>query len=46
MRILNLLYKSENWNLSKAKKINQDTYDLLDLDNRICVQVTSRDDKR
>ena len=46
MRILNLVYKSENWELTKAVKINQDTYDLLDQKNKICVQITSRSDKR
>lgn len=46
MKILNLIHKSENWNLTKAIKINQDTYDLLDTDKKICVQITSRSDKR
>ncbi|MEQ9288735.1 MAG: SMEK domain-containing protein [Cyclobacteriaceae bacterium] len=46
IRILNLLFKSESWELTKAVKINQDTYDLLDQKNKICVQITSRSDKR
>jgi hypothetical protein len=46
MKILNLIHKSDNWNLTKAIKINQDTYDLLDIENKICVQITSRSDKQ
>jgi len=46
MRILNIIYKDDNWSLTKAIRINQDTYDLLDLENRICVQITSDNTKR
>lgn len=45
LKILNLIYKSDNWNLTKAIKINQDTYDLLDTQNKICVQITSQSNK-
>jgi hypothetical protein len=38
--ILNVIY-SNVWFFEKAVKINQDTYDLYDLKNKVCVQVTS-----
>ncbi|UII77827.1 SMEK domain-containing protein [Flagellimonas sp. HMM57] len=39
--IFNIVYKKDNWNFSKSQKINQDTYDLFDEKNKICIQITS-----
>jgi hypothetical protein len=39
--LLNIVYKRNGWNIEKAIKINQDTYDLYDKKNRVCIQVTS-----
>ncbi len=46
--IINKLYKNRNWKFERAIKINQDTYDLFDRKNRICIQITAntRKDKR
>lgn len=39
--LLNIIYQKDGWVLEKATKINQDTYDLYDTKNRICIQITS-----
>lgn len=39
--LLNVIYKRNGWLFEKAIRINQDTYDLFDTKNRICVQITS-----
>lgn len=39
--ILNILYRKDNWNFQKPIKINQDTYDLYDDKNKVCIQITS-----
>lgn len=39
--LLNIVYKRNGWIIEKASKINQDTYDLFDKKNRICIQITS-----
>ena len=39
--LLNIIYKHEGWNFQKALKVNQDTYDLYDIDSKVCVQITS-----
>jgi hypothetical protein len=39
--IINSLFKKNNWHFEKAIKINQDTYDLFDKKNKICIQITS-----
>jgi hypothetical protein len=39
--ILNQIFKSKSWIFEKAEKINQDTYDLFDINNRVCIQITS-----
>lgn len=39
--IINKLFTADNWNFEKAVKINQDTYDLFDDKNKICIQITS-----
>jgi hypothetical protein len=39
--ILNIIYSDKGWFFEKAVKINQDTYDLYDKTNKVCVQVTS-----
>lgn len=46
--LLNIIYKNEGWNFKKAIKITQDTYDLYDENNKICIQITSnsRQDKK
>lgn len=39
--ILNIIYKKKGWHFEKALKINQDTYDLYDSKNKVCIQITS-----
>lgn len=39
--LFNVIYKSKNWFFEKATKINQDTYDLYDKKNKVCIQITS-----
>lgn len=39
--ILNVVFESNNWSFEKANKINQDTYDLYDEKNKVCIQLTS-----
>lgn len=39
--LFNIIYKRKGWNFERAIKINQDTYDLYDKLNKICVQITS-----
>lgn len=39
--ILNIVHEDNGWYFEKAVKINQDTYDLYDRTNKVCVQVTS-----
>jgi hypothetical protein len=39
--LLNVIYKDKNWFFEKATKINQDTYDLYDKENHVCIQITS-----
>lgn len=39
--ILNVIYFPKNWKFEKAIKINQDTYDLYDESNKVCIQITS-----
>ncbi|APY10089.1 hypothetical protein BWZ22_02045 [Seonamhaeicola sp. S2-3] len=39
--LFNIIYKKDNWVFTKATKINQDTYDLFDDKNKICIQITS-----
>lgn len=39
--LFNIIYKRDGWNFDKAIKINQDTYDLYDRKNRVCIQITS-----
>ncbi|MFS4493536.1 SMEK domain-containing protein [Maribacter sp. 2308TA10-17] len=39
--LFNIIYKKDNWNFAKSVKVNQDTYDLFDEKNKICIQITS-----
>lgn len=39
--LLNIIYEKDGWNFKKAEKINQDTYDLFDIESKVCVQITS-----
>ena len=39
--LLNIIYKKDGWNFEKATKINQDTYDLYDIANKVYIQITS-----
>src|SRR5690606_30892401 len=39
--LFNIIYKRKNWNFTKSVKVNQDTYDLFDEKNKICIQITS-----
>jgi hypothetical protein len=39
--LLNIIYSKEKWCFEKATRINQDTYDLYDLKNKVCIQITS-----
>ncbi len=39
--ILNVIYRRKGWSFEKAAKINQETYDLYDTNNKVCIQVTS-----
>lgn len=39
--LFNIIYKKDGWRFEKAKKINQDTYDLYDKQNKVCIQITS-----
>ena len=39
--LLNIIYSKQKWSFEKAIKINQDTYDLYDIMNKVCVQITS-----
>ena len=39
--LLNIIYSKQKWKFEKAIKINQDTYDLYDNENKVCVQITS-----
>jgi hypothetical protein len=38
--LVNVIYKDKNWFFQKATKINQDTYDLYDNENYVCIQIT------
>lgn len=46
--LFNIIYKKDGWYFEKAIKINQDTYDLYDKQNKVCIQITSnnRSDKK
>lgn len=39
--ILNTIYSKEGWSLEKVERINFDTYDLYDMKNKVCIQITS-----
>ena len=39
--LFNVIYKNKKWSFEKAVKINQDTYDLYDQKNKVCIQITS-----
>jgi hypothetical protein len=39
--LLNVIFEKKGWFFEKATKINQDTYDLYDKKNKVCIQVTS-----
>ncbi len=41
--ILNIIYERDGWNFEKAIKINQDTYDLIDSENKVYIQITSNE---
>lgn len=41
LKLINIIFKAKNWEFEKASKINQDTYDLYDIQNKICIQITS-----
>ena len=39
--LFNVIFKKNGWLFEKALKINQDTYDLCDKNNKVCIQITS-----
>jgi len=39
--LFNIIYQKKGWHFEKAIKINQDTYDLYDKENKVCIQITS-----
>ena len=39
--LFNIIYQREGWNFEKAIKINQDTYDLIDKESKVYIQITS-----
>lgn len=39
--LINIIYSKQKWKFEKANKVNQDTYDLYDTENKVCVQITS-----
>lgn len=45
LRIFKILYKNDGWQFDRATKVNQDTYDLYDEANKICIQITSNNRK-
>lgn len=41
LRIFNILFEAKGWKFKKAVKINQETFDLYNVANKVCIQVTS-----
>jgi hypothetical protein len=39
--IFNVIFETKGWRFEKATKINQETYDLHDFSNKVCIQITS-----
>lgn len=39
--IFNIVFAKRGWSFQKAKKINQETFDLYDPANKVCIQITS-----
>jgi hypothetical protein len=48
LQIFNILFEKKKWKFKKAIKINQETFDLYDEANKVCIQITSnnRSDKK
>lgn len=40
-QILNIVFQSKGYNLKTPIRVNQDTYDLYDEKNKVCIQITS-----
>jgi len=40
-QIFNILFAKKGWGFSKAQKVNQQTYDIYDEKNQVCIQITS-----